>query len=211
MAHPVKISLLVLVAALMSGGSGCAPAIHVHAIQSPDAHFERYRTIAFDVSRRAPAGHAASPRSADVRDHVRQLAAEILQSRGYRLAARDQADLVVRVEAGRREVEVPTGTGIMPLGGGVSGLPEASRANDTPGNVPGPADMGTSEYHGELDQEEGDLVEGAFVIDAFDGETHQLVWHGSARTEVNPGPVDYGRLGRAVESVLASFPVRRNP
>ena len=112
MAHPVKISLLVLVAALMSGGSGCAPAIHVHAIQSPDAHFERYRTIAFDVSRRAPAGHAALPRLADVRDHVRQLAAEILQSRGYRLAARDQADLVVRVEAGRREVEVPTGTGI---------------------------------------------------------------------------------------------------
>jgi Domain of unknown function (DUF4136) len=209
MAHPVKIFFLVLVAALMSGG--CAPAIHVHAIQSPDAHFERYRTIAFDVSRRAPAGHVASPRSADVREHVRQLAAAILQSRGYGLAAHEHADLVVRIEAGRREVEVPTGTGIMPLGGGVSGLPEASRANDTPGNVPGPADMGTSEYHGELDQEEGDLVEGAFVIDAFDGETHQLVWHGSARTEVNPGPFDYGRLGRAVESVLASFPVRRNP
>ncbi|MGA3120333.1 MAG: DUF4136 domain-containing protein [Polyangiaceae bacterium] len=205
----MKIFFLVLVAALMSGG--CAPAIHVHAIQSPDAHFERYRTIAFDVSRRAPAGHVASPRSADVREHVRQLAAAILQSRGYGLAAHEHADLVVRIEAGRREVEVPTGTGIMPLGGGVSGLPEASRANDTPGNVPGPADMGTSEYHGELDQEEGDLVEGAFVIDAFDGETHQLVWHGSARTEVNPGPVDYGRLGRAVESVLASFPVRRNP
>lgn len=78
------------------------------------------------------------------------------------------------------------------------------------GSVPGPTNVEMT-YHGQLDQEERDFVEGAFVIDAFDRETRELVWHGSARTEINPGPIDDARLRQAVESVLASFPARPGP
>jgi hypothetical protein len=79
------------------------------------------------------------------------------------------------------------------------------------GNAPGPADVGTTRYHGELDQEDRDLVEGAFVIDAFDAETGSLVWHGSAHSEINPRTIDRKRLRRAVESMLGSFPGKAAP
>ena len=206
MAYPPKFSSLVLVALLLGAGLGCTSAVDVHTIRSPAAHFERYRTIAFDISPRAPSKYETSSRSADVRDHVQQIAANVLQGRGYVLAPNDRADLIVRIEAGRREHKVPISTGTMPLGGGVSGLPTPSGE----GNAPGPADVETT-YHGQLDQEEMDLVEGAFVIDAFDGKTHEVVWHGFARSEVSPGPVDYERVRRAAESVLASFPLRAVP
>jgi len=185
---------------------GCSPAIDVHTIRSPSAHFEQYHTVAFDLNPQAPSEYSLSPRSAEVRARVEQLAATTLQGRGYSLAPADHADLVVRIEAGRREQRVPMSNGTMPLGGGVAGLPMTSSG----GNIPGPAAIETT-YHGELDQEERDLVEGAFVIDAFDGRTRELVWHGSARTEINFGPVDYDRLRRAVEAVLAPFPARTGP
>ena len=58
------------------------------------------------------------------------------------------------------------------------------------------------------EDEEEDFVEGAFVIDAFDAATDELVWHGSARAEVDPNRIDDERLRRAVTSVMASFPSR---
>lgn len=58
------------------------------------------------------------------------------------------------------------------------------------------------------EDEEEDFVEGAFVIDAFDATTDELVWHGSARAEVNPSQIDEERLRRAVSSVMAAFPSR---
>jgi hypothetical protein len=58
------------------------------------------------------------------------------------------------------------------------------------------------------EREEEDFVEGAFVIDAFDGVTHEQVWHGSARTEVDPGRIDSELLRQAVQSVMARFPAR---
>jgi hypothetical protein len=58
------------------------------------------------------------------------------------------------------------------------------------------------------EREEEDFVEGAFVIDAFDGVNHEQVWHGSARTEVDPGRIDSELLRRAVQSVMARFPAR---
>jgi hypothetical protein len=206
MARPTKLSALVPVAALVLGAARCTSAVDIHAIRSPTAHFDHYRTIAFDVSPKAPSKYEASPRSADVRDHVRKAAESILLRDGYALAPIERADLIVTIEAGRREHRIPMSTGTMPLGGGVAGL--STPAGE--GNAPGPAEV-ESTYHGQLDQEELDLVEGAFVIDAFDGRSHELLWHGFARSEVPPGPVDYERLRRATESVLASFPVAAGP
>jgi hypothetical protein len=62
-----------------------------------------------------------------------------------------------------------------------------------------------------LEDEEDDFVEGAFVIDAIDNGTGEMVWHGSARVEVEPGKVDEERLRRAVNTFLASFPPRPVP
>jgi hypothetical protein len=56
------------------------------------------------------------------------------------------------------------------------------------------------------EEEDEDFVEGAFVIDAFDTATGEIVWHGSARLEVDPAKVDERRLRRAVSDVLAKFP-----
>jgi len=58
------------------------------------------------------------------------------------------------------------------------------------------------------EDEEEDFVEGALVIDALDAATEELVWHGSARAEVNPNQIDDERLRRAVTSVMATFPSR---
>ena len=140
-----------------------------------------------------------------MRAHVAQAAASILRRRGYVLASSDQADLVLRVEAGRREHTITTTLGVMPLGEGVAGQPLPSGE----GSVPGPANIEPN-YHGQLDEEKVDLVEGAFVIDVFDGRTGDIVWHGSMRRRVDSGPVDYEGLDRAVESVMASFPASSN-
>jgi hypothetical protein len=61
-----------------------------------------------------------------------------------------------------------------------------------------------------VEDEEDDFVEGAFVVDAFDTTTEELVWHGSARTAVDANRIDEERLQRAVMEVLASFPSRRS-
>jgi hypothetical protein len=58
------------------------------------------------------------------------------------------------------------------------------------------------------EDEEQDFVEGSFVIDAFDASTRELVWHGGARTQVDPREVDAKLLGRAVQSVMSRFPAR---
>ena len=202
MTHPAKLYTVLCSAALFMGAAAhCTSAVDIHSIRAPGAHFERYRTFAFDVRAQAPSKYETSARSANVRDHVQQTAASILQSRGYILSPIEHADLIVRVEAGRRQHKIPMSTGTIPLGGGVAGL--STPAGE--GNAPGPAEVEAT-YHGQLDQEELDFVEGAFVIDAFDGKTRDLLWHGFARTEVTPDPIDYTRLRRVTESVLASFP-----
>jgi uncharacterized protein DUF4136 len=58
------------------------------------------------------------------------------------------------------------------------------------------------------EDEEDDFIEGAFVIDALDSATQELVWHGSARAEVEPDRIDDERLRRAVTSVMGTFPIR---
>jgi hypothetical protein len=155
----------------------CTSAINVHSARSPTAPFDRYRTFAFDTTESAPPDYASSTRSAEVGRRIRQQASELLEAKGYRMAADAKPDIVLRIAAGRRERVV------------------------------------RQREHARLDwleeDEEADFVEGAFVIDAFDAATEELVWHGSARTAVDPNRIDYERLQRAVASVLATFPSRK--
>jgi hypothetical protein len=52
---------------------------------------------------------------------------------------------------------------------------------------------------------------GAFVVDAFDRSTRDLVWHGEATTDVDLARIDHDALKSAMASVLSSFPARAAP
>jgi hypothetical protein len=175
MLHLATFSRSVVIAAFLSA-AGCTSAVDIHTMTSPGAHFEHYRTVAFDIGSEPPSQYSSSAQSAEVRAHVYETA----------------LSLIVRIEVGRRERRVPVNTSI--------GMPPS-----VPPAVE-PEYAGIVPYHGPLDEEEKDLIEGAFVIDAFDGKSHELVWHGSAHTEIKPGSIDYDGLRHAVETVLAPFP-----
>ncbi len=180
--RPLLLAVNLAVFALAFGASGCSSAIDVHTATSPNTTFERYHTFTFD-----PAGVESgnSARSAEVRSHIVEDVQANLQSRGYAPATGPKADFVVRIETGRRPLA--TGEPAQPLP---------------------PAEQTDIPYFGFLDDERQDLVEGAFVVDAFDGETHRLLWHASAREVIDPTRANYDRLHHAVEKVMASFPAR---
>ncbi len=181
--RPFLIGTLAVAAIALGAASGCGSALDMHAATSPNAQFERYRTFAFDPEVSAPDQYATSPRSTEARARIEQIATTILEKRGYSLAA-GPADFVVRIEAGRRQPSAVTG----------AALPPKEQAD-----IP---------YYGFLDDERQDLVEGSFVIDAFDGQRHQLLWHGSVRAAIDPNRIDGERLRSAVERVMASLPAR---
>ncbi|MFO0668022.1 MAG: DUF4136 domain-containing protein [Polyangiaceae bacterium] len=56
------------------------------------------------------------------------------------------------------------------------------------------------------EDEERDFVEGALVIDIYDGKNDGQVWHGAAQTEIDPDHVNPELMQRAVRDVLASYP-----
>ena len=56
-------------------------------------------------------------------------------------------------------------------------------------------------------REEREDVEGGIVIDAFDRSGGQI-WHGSARSEIDPQKPSVDRLRRAVAAALSKFPAR---
>jgi Domain of unknown function (DUF4136) len=69
------------------------------------------------------------------------------------------------------------------------------------------ADHVRDSYNLSLEEDEPtDFVEGALVIDAFDGSNDGQIWHGSARTEINPDKVDDSLLAKSVDDVIAKFP-----
>ncbi len=59
------------------------------------------------------------------------------------------------------------------------------------------------------DDETEDFVEGALVVDAFDGKTRGRVWHGAGRSEIDPDNIDDALLKRTVDKLLATFPAQR--
>lgn len=189
--------------ALAAVAIGCTSTADIHAIQSPSAHFDQYRTIAFDSAEGPPKVYSTSPNSANVWTHVKETTSHVLADRGYVLAAPGQADLVLRIEVGRRQTAAAPPTaqvGPSPMEPGPVG-PIPTDPGRNPDYLPV-----SPPYHGSFDQEDQELVEGALVIDAFDGKTHALLWHGFVRAVIQPDKVDYDQLQRDVESVLASFP-----
>jgi hypothetical protein len=56
------------------------------------------------------------------------------------------------------------------------------------------------------DDENADFVEGALVIDAFDGKKGTRVWHGASHGEINPDQIDDKRLHKSVDELISKFP-----
>ena len=183
--RPLLFAINLAVSAVAFCAGGCSPAIDVHTATSPNTTFERYHTFAFDPAGVESGNSGNSARSAEVRSHIVEDVQADLQSRGYAPATGPKADFVVRIETGRRPLA--TGEPAQPLP---------------------PVEQTEIPYFGFLDDERQDLVEGAFVVDAFDGETHRLLWHASAREVIDPTRANYDRLHSAVEKVMASFPAR---
>jgi hypothetical protein len=168
-------SLAVLSGWVLRVGVGCAIVSCVRNIQSPRAHFGRYHTISFDVSREPPPGWG--PSSADAQSNVEGAAASGLEKRGYLLITPSEpADLVVTIQVGRRWRIAPRSVAI------------------TRSWNPHPPDF-----------------IGVFVVDAFDRTTRELVWHGSATTDIDLARIDHEALRSEMATVLTSFPHESRP
>ncbi len=69
------------------------------------------------------------------------------------------------------------------------------------------ADHVRNQYQLSLEEDEPtDFVEGAIIIDMFDGASGGQVWHGSARTEINPDKIDPKQLMKTIDDVLEKYP-----
>jgi hypothetical protein len=175
-------AIALLGAFLSTGPLACTPAIEVHASIAPDARIPQYRTFAFALGEDPLlVGFEETARSLEVRQRIEGLTKATLEARGYVQA--DKAELLVRVSVGSRERKV-----LRPLP-----LPHA-----TPSRSSGWF----------LEDEESDVVEGAFVIDMFDAGSNLLVFHGAVRAEIDAERLDVGRLQGAVARVLTSIPRR---
>jgi len=79
---------------LMSAGCG------VQTFQEPTAHFDRYRTLSFEIDPEPPSGSA--PLAIETQAKVERAAVAGLKELGYLpIMAKEPADLVVVVQAGR--------------------------------------------------------------------------------------------------------------
>jgi hypothetical protein len=56
------------------------------------------------------------------------------------------------------------------------------------------------------DDESQDFVEGALVVDAFDGTVGNKIWHGATQAKIDPDRIDTEQLQRSVERLVAAFP-----
>ena len=159
-----------------------SPAVQVHTAQLPTAPFATYRTFSFGPAELAPKGYAETPASRRVEERMAKLVLEELERKGYTLANGTKGDLVFALAAGRRDVVVE---------------------HPRPTLIEHP-DPNAGEWLAENEQE--DFVEGAIVIDVFDGANDGHVWHGAARAAIDPSRPNDDLLRRAVRDVLASFP-----
>lgn len=177
----IKSILLSALVSLAPAAMGCSP-VRSHSASLATAPFSQYRTFSFGDPQSAPAGFKTSSRTAEVERKMQPLIATLLRERGYEAAeAGKTGDLVIGFASGSRR-------GLKRPAGPSHGVPDAV-----------------------ADDEEEDFVEGAIVIDMFDGTNAGQVWHGAARTEVNPSKIDDELLQRAVRQVLAPFPRRAAP
>jgi hypothetical protein len=163
---------------LLSWTLACAPT-QVYTRPIDDETLGQAKTFAFRPTEDAPSGYRRTRLSDEVRSIVDAKATELLEARGWRAAAPDRADLVVRVGVGARAVGAVAAAKLDAIGGQVTVVDPDGPFNYT---------------------------EGSLVIDIFDGRTGRRVWHGSAFELIHVGRVDRGRIRRAVERVLSTFP-----
>lgn len=170
------------IAAVVAILAGCTPGIRVHTVQSPSAHFDRYRTLAFALESSPPPRFGTSSQTAGVEAEVARAAKDFLREKGYEPVEAAPADLTIRISVGRRTRER---TALTP-------------APSAPARIAGP-----------IGDEEENYIEGAVVIEAVDAQTGESVWHGSVRVDVEPGDSDRAqRVHQVVGELLKSFPPR---
>ena len=58
--------------------------------------------------------------------------------------------------------------------------------------------------------EDRDFTEGGLVIDAYDKNNGQI-WHGAAKTEIDPDKPNIDRLTNSVNAAMSKFPARPTP
>ena len=123
---------------------------------------------------------------------------------GYETTARSaqiaeaMKPLVAEALEARGWVQAPPGEGDIIVACG-AGRRDTSRSHRVPWRV--------SLVTGET-SEEHDFVEGGIVVDAFDKSGGQI-WHGAARTEIDPAKPSLDRLRLAVDAALVHFPPKR--
>ncbi len=57
--------------------------------------------------------------------------------------------------------------------------------------------------------ENADYLQGSVVIDAVDGSSGAVVWHGRSRVDVAPDRIDEEVLQRSVQALIAAFPMAK--
>lgn len=161
--------------------AACTTTVDVHTKVSPTADFSRYGSFSFGPSEGPPDPYATSSRSADVEQRVQTIVSRVLQGKGYVPA--DKPGIVVRIAAGVHRA-----------------------AERLPMYVPRPPPARDSWF---TENEEEEILEGALVIDVYDAESQELVWHGAAHAEIDPDHVDEQLIERTVAQILKTFPARR--
>lgn len=175
----IKVMMLSTLVGLAPAAIGACSPVRSHSAALATAPFPQYRTFSFGTDEASPAGFKSTPRTAEVERRMVPVITAVLQEKGYAAAeAGKKGDVVIACASGARK--------------GIK-RPASSSTH-------GAAD-------GLSDDEEDDFVEGAIVIDMFDGTNDGQVWHGAARAQVDPDKIDDELLQRAVREVLAPFPV----
>jgi hypothetical protein len=161
-----------------------ATTVGSHTATNPAGAFEHYRTFSFGASEGPPSGYEWSARTGEIQRRLRSLIAAELTGRGYAEVA-EKGDILVMFGAGRREVSTsPLPTSHATTAVGPDWLP---------------------------DDESADFVEGALVVDAFDGSYGNKIWHGATQAHIEPSRIDIEQLRRSVQKLVTSFPAASSP
>jgi hypothetical protein len=155
--------------------------VTVHTAINPAGSFEHYRTFSFGSVEGPPRGYTLSRWSEEARNRAEPLIAAALTQKGYAWVA-DKGDLLVNFGSGQRVVKV-----------------EKAEPREGDQSLLG---MPRFVY---------DVVNGAMVVDAFDGLNGALAWHGTIRAEIQPDRLDTPMLQTLIDELIRRFPAASAP
>jgi hypothetical protein len=155
--------------------------VESHGEFVPAAPYAQFATFSFASNEGPPGGYHLSARSLVVVEQMKPMVVAALEKKGY-------------VQAPNGDV----GDIVVACGAGRRDVEEHRRLN-----------WHITQLTGE-EFEDNDFVEGGVVIDAFDGSGGQI-WHGAARTPIDPQKPSSDRLRVAVDAALVRFPTHRAP